>query len=210
MAGDWIKARVDLHDDPAVVGIADRTGLDEDAVVGKLLRIWGWASRQTVDGYARVTLLFVDRVAGAVGFAAAMVAVGWLEPVSAGEIRIPKWERHHSQSAKQRALATIRMQRFRLARRDAPVTQSVTQTLPLEKRRDNTPPSPLKGGRSASRENRKERDARLTAAAAERARAERARRAEEVRRQNDVPDALPAEQVRAALRAAARARGGEG
>ena len=206
MAGDWIKARVDLHDDPAVVGIADRTGLDEDAVVGKLLRFWGWASRHSTDGYARVTLVFADRVAGAVGFAAAMVAVGWLEPVSAGEIRIPKWDRHLSQSAKQRALTAIRMRRLRAAQRDAPVTKK----LPLEKRREesNTPPSPLQGGRRAARENRKDRDARLAAAAAERARAERARRAEEVRRQNDVPDALPAEQVRAALRAAARGKGG--
>ena len=202
MAGDWVKMRIDLREDPAVVGIAERTGLDEDTVVGKLLRFWGWASRQTVDGNARVTLVYVDRAAGAVGFAAAMVAVGWLEPVSAGEIRIPKWDRHNSESAKQRALTAIRVAKHR---RNG---VGVTQALP-EKRREesNTPPSPLKGGRA--RETRKDRDARLARAAAERARAERARRAEDLRRQNDVPDALPAEQVRAALRAAARARGGE-
>lgn len=34
MAGDWIKMRVDLRDDPDVIGIAAATGLDEDTVVG--------------------------------------------------------------------------------------------------------------------------------------------------------------------------------
>jgi len=52
MAGDWIKMRMDLPDDPAVIGITERTGLDGDTVVGKLFRVWSWANRQTIDGNA--------------------------------------------------------------------------------------------------------------------------------------------------------------
>ena len=39
MAGDWIKMRIDIADDPAVIGIASALDITEDEVVGKLHRI---------------------------------------------------------------------------------------------------------------------------------------------------------------------------
>ena len=79
MAGDWLKVRLDLHDDPAVIAIASAIGLDEDGVVGKLVRLWAWANRQTIDGNAPgVTEMWVDRYVSAPGFAKAMVDAGWL------------------------------------------------------------------------------------------------------------------------------------
>ena len=45
MAGDWIKVEDCLPDKPEVVGIADYMGIDQDAVVGKLIRLWAWAAR---------------------------------------------------------------------------------------------------------------------------------------------------------------------
>ncbi|MEY2727076.1 MAG: hypothetical protein RLZZ458_2943, partial [Planctomycetota bacterium] len=53
MAGDWIKIQHVTPDKPEVWQIAEITGLEADAVVGKLLRIWIWADQQTVDGNAR-------------------------------------------------------------------------------------------------------------------------------------------------------------
>lgn len=135
MAGDWIKMRHDLPDDPAVIGVAARTGLDEDAVIGKLLRLWSWADRHTVNGDApSVTLVWIDRHVGATGFASALVAVGWLEETSDG-IRIPKFDAHISESAKQRALTARRNRKLRDAKRDGViVTNASTRE---EKRRED-------------------------------------------------------------------------
>jgi hypothetical protein len=75
MAGDWTLMRNDLHEDPAVLTISEVTGLDVDAVVGKLLRVWRWAGAHTVTGKcAGVTLRHVDAVARAPKFGEGMVA----------------------------------------------------------------------------------------------------------------------------------------
>jgi len=132
MAGDWIKMRHDLPDDPAVIGIASQLKIEEDLVVGKLHRFWSWADRQTIDGNASsVTLLWLDRYLSAPGFAQAMVNVGWLEVDSDG-IKVPKFDQHISESAKRRGLTTRRVAKSRGKNRNA---TGVTKTLP-EKRRE--------------------------------------------------------------------------
>lgn len=40
MAGDWIKMRVDLDGDPAVISISAKTGKEVLWVVGALHRFW--------------------------------------------------------------------------------------------------------------------------------------------------------------------------
>jgi hypothetical protein len=42
MAGDWIKFELTTLDKPEVCQIADLADIDPDAVVGKLMRVWGW------------------------------------------------------------------------------------------------------------------------------------------------------------------------
>jgi len=141
MAGDWIKIQHVTPDKPEVWQIAEITGLDADAVVGKLLRIWIWADQQTVDGNARsVTFALLNRISGVTGFAEAMVEVGWL--LKEGMmVRFQNFDRHNGKTAKNRALGANR-QESRRGRRDS-VTQaalqkrdiSVTKALP-EKRRE--------------------------------------------------------------------------
>jgi hypothetical protein len=117
MAGDWIKMRIDLPDDPAVILISSRLGIPRDAVVGKLLRLWGWASRNTTNGCALgATELFVDELTSAAGFAAAMRAATWLKADNES-IEFPKFDTHMSQSAKRRAVAKNVMQKIRCASR---------------------------------------------------------------------------------------------
>jgi hypothetical protein len=114
MAGDWIKMRTDLRDDPAVIYMAAELGIDEDTVVGKLHRLWSWADKQTVDGNAfGVTETWIDRYLGVTGFALSLVNVGWLSLLEDG-LEIPNFERHNGESAKRRALTARRVARYKV------------------------------------------------------------------------------------------------
>lgn len=119
MAGDWIKMRTDLSDDPAVVAMAVRLEIDEDHVVGKLHRIWAWADRHTIDGATSgVNEAWVDKFVAKRGFAAAMQSVGWLVIAEDG-IRFPGFEKHNGESAKKRADAQQRQRASRASRHDS-------------------------------------------------------------------------------------------
>lgn len=105
--------RLNLGDDPAVIFIATETGLDQDAVVGKLHRFWAWVSEHSTDGLmTNVVQDFVDRLIRTPGFAAAMVKAGWLGTDKKGLI-IPKFDRHMSESAKKRAVNAIHQRQKR-------------------------------------------------------------------------------------------------
>jgi hypothetical protein len=106
MAGDWIKIRSDIFDDAAVMQMSDLLGCDDTTMVGLLVRFWSWADRQTVDGHElKVTWKRIDQLVGRKGFAMAMLKCGWLAGED-GAVHLPKFERHHSQSAKARAMET--------------------------------------------------------------------------------------------------------
>lgn len=79
MAGDWIKVEENMPDKPEVYGMAAQLGIEVDAVVGKLIRVWSWASRNCpVSGRTDVrSLSAIDRVAFMPGFANAMASAGW-------------------------------------------------------------------------------------------------------------------------------------
>lgn len=113
MAGDWIKMRTALADDPAVIAMADRLGLDEFSVVGRLHHLWSWADSQSRDGHAvGVTVRWLNRYVQCDGFAEALTHVGWL--VIDGEgIRFPNFDRHNGESAKARGLAKNRQEKRR-------------------------------------------------------------------------------------------------
>lgn len=141
MAGDWIPMRLDLAEDPAVMAIADATGLTTFAVVGCLHRLWSWANAQSRDGHASgVTPARLDALVGVTGFAPAMAEAGWLE-VSGGGVTFTNFDRWNTQPAKRRILAT---QRKRLERSRSGCDKSATRE---EKRRventeEKTPPTP--------------------------------------------------------------------
>lgn len=143
MAGDWIKVETCTPDKPEVYQISEILGIDPDAVIGKLFRIWVWADQQTIDGNASsVTKTLLDRVTGVSGFTEAMEQVGWLKKTNGG-FQLPNFDRHNGQTAKKRSQTAKRVQKHRdpdskpsNAKRNA---RSVTKTLPeKEKRRDLT------------------------------------------------------------------------
>lgn len=136
MAGDWIKMRTDLADDPSVVAIAEATGLDEDHVVGKLHRLWSWADKHTRDGVAQsVSMKWVDRYLCCDGFAVAMVEAGWLGQ-DGNHLTFPNFDVHNGQSSKRRAEGALRVREHR----KRSCNDSVTQT----KRDKVTIPRPLR------------------------------------------------------------------
>ena len=128
MAGDWIKMRCDLAEDPSVIKMAAALDLDEFAVVGRLHRLWSWADTHTIDGQTDgVTVAWIDRFVALKGFAEAMQDAGWLI-VDADQIAFPGFDRHNGQSAKKRAMNTLRQRQSRKPRdkRRAGAPRSVT------------------------------------------------------------------------------------
>lgn len=120
MAGDWTPLRDNIHDDPDVLTIAAALGVrDSDLVVGKLTRFWAWASQHSRDGSLGVSGEVVDRIAKCKGLAAACLSVGWLVNDDGG-LRIPKFDRWMSRSAKARLGEAKRKQINRNRPEDCP------------------------------------------------------------------------------------------
>lgn len=123
MAGDWIKVEHTLPDKPEVVTMADVLGIDQDAVVGKLLRIWIWADQQTISGNGlRVTKAFLDRISCCNNFASVLQQVGWLSGTD-GDVSLTNFDRHNGFTSKARATTYKRVKRSRNGK-------TVTKTLP--------------------------------------------------------------------------------
>lgn len=110
MAGEWIPYDVCLPHKPEVLELVDRTGLEVDQVVGRLALLWGWASLNSSDGTAKLSVRLLCKLCGGEeSFWESVEAVGWLViDAEAGTVAIPGWERRFSKSAKSRALAQVR------------------------------------------------------------------------------------------------------
>ena len=136
MAGDWIKMRHDLVDDPAVIRLGRLSTLERDAVIGKLFRLWSWADRHSQTGEIEgLDVAWVDDVVGSDGFGAALVRVGWLVETATG-LCFPRFDRHCSDTAKARALTRNRVQATRNAASVTPAPPPVTLIALPEKRRE--------------------------------------------------------------------------
>lgn len=160
MANNWIKMRDDLQDDPAVMEMAERLGVREEVVVGYCHAFWSWVSRQMSLNLATgVTLVSLGRRLNLPGFPELLCEVGWLEytesdPEHGGKpvIRIPHFDRHLSEGAKQRALKARQRAEQRkksVAKNGDKCRQNAATKRRLEKRREENiykdPPNPPRG-----------------------------------------------------------------
>ncbi|WP_280282888.1 hypothetical protein [Pseudomonas sp. BN415] len=153
MAGDWIKFELATLDKPEVCQLADLANIDMDAVVGKLLRVWGWFDQHTESGNApSVSKRLLDRMVGVTNFCEHMKSVGWMFE-DEGLISLPRFERHNGKTAKNRLLTAKRVANHKAANAkgngegNAP---SVSGALPKEdveksKSKEQDPPLPPKG-----------------------------------------------------------------
>lgn len=142
MAGDWIKFELATSDKPEVWAIADALGLDPDAVVGKLLRVWAWFDQHTEKGNApSVTKKLLDRSVGVSGFCDSLISQDWLLE-SENIISIPNFDRHNGETAKTRALTAKRVAKHKKSNGNGnakgngdSVTLIVNDALPKEEKR---------------------------------------------------------------------------
>ena len=111
---EWIKVELHLPEKPEVLLIADATKMDTNAVVGALIKVWGWATRNcNADGVTTIAAFaHLNKLAGHEGFAESMVEAGWLR-VKDAKITFVNFDRHCSQTAKERALIGRRVNKHR-------------------------------------------------------------------------------------------------
>jgi len=113
MAGDWIKFESATPDKPEVWAIAASLSIDPDAVVGKLLRVWGWFDQQTEDGNApSVSKMLLDRLVGVTGFCKAVIDADWMNDDGV-TLSLPHFDRHNGKTAKNRATTAKRVAAFK-------------------------------------------------------------------------------------------------
>ena len=130
MAGDWIKMRVDLADDPAVIGMASYLKIDEYEVIGRLHKLWSWADKHTTDGFVpHINGKWIDKHLDKSGFSSQMISVGWLS-ISSNGVTFPLFDRHNGKSAKSRAENT---ERARLSRKVSDKSSTKIACLSQEK-----------------------------------------------------------------------------
>jgi hypothetical protein len=139
MAGDWIKIEIVTPDKPEIIAMSETLQIDQDAILGKLVRLWIWADQQTYDGNAKgnalsVTKSFIDRCTGVIGFAEAMLSTGWLRQENCS-LLFPNFDRHNGQTAKQRALTAKRVANCKAKKGNAKGNAKVTmRALPREEK----------------------------------------------------------------------------
>jgi len=114
MGAEWIKVVTNLAEKPEVLQISDATGIDCHGVVGRLIDIWAWASRNCRnDGVTHIsTLRQINKIAGCETFAESMIECGWIA-IKDTQMVFVNFDRHCSQTAKDRALTASRMAKKR-------------------------------------------------------------------------------------------------
>ena len=123
MAGDWIKMRGNLWDDPRVSRLVDETDSSEAAVIGALYWLWATADQHTADGVMPgLTLKGIDRKTGVKGFAQALCDINWLQALADG-VQIVAFEEHNGASAKKRCQTAKRVANHTAANGRTPTNQ---------------------------------------------------------------------------------------
>ena len=111
MAGEWIKMRTNLWDDPRVSKLCDITNQTEAAIVGGLYWLWATADEHTECGILHgMTTRAIDRKTGIAGLGQGLVDIGWLADHPEG-VRIVGFDEHNGTSAKKRCQTAKRESR---------------------------------------------------------------------------------------------------
>jgi hypothetical protein len=150
MSQPWIKIETVTAEKIEIARVATALGMDRYAVLGRLIRLWGYFDQHSLDGHIdSVNANFIDGLVGHPGFCAQLVAVGWMEIDDAG-ITLPNFDRHNGATAKSRALAAQRLEKHRGSKRckrnAAPLHEALPEKRRVEeKREEEKSPLPPEG-----------------------------------------------------------------
>ncbi len=140
----WIKMRVELSSDPAVMRLTKLTGLDRFAVIGRLHALWSWFDVNSACG--QVEFVDADDIANVVGsrdFVDALCKISWLK-IKKSSAELPNFARHNGETAKERSQKNQRQAKWRERKNvDAPPSTPVDKNASTreEKRREDIKPS---------------------------------------------------------------------
>jgi hypothetical protein len=142
----WIKMRVELASDPAVMRLTKLTGLDRFAVIGRLHALWSWFDVNSACG--QVEFVDADDLANVVGsrdFVDALCKISWLK-IKKSSVELPNFSTHNGPTAKERSQKNQRQARWRERKTvDAPPSTPVDKKASTreEKRREENKPQGL-------------------------------------------------------------------
>jgi hypothetical protein len=152
VAGEWIKVRTNLWDDPRIGQLCELTDQGEAAVIGGLYWLWATADEHSADGLLLgMTTRTIDRKTGIQGLGKALVTIGWLKEGDDG-VTVERFDEHNGASAKQRAQTAKRVSNHKanakVTHEALPKTDdTVTAALPREDKKEElkTPHTPQGG-----------------------------------------------------------------
>lgn len=136
MAGDWIKVCKETPFKPEVLVIATKLNIHPDIAFARCFQLWSWFDSNTKDGVTSgVTKITLDALLNRDGLCDALVSVGWLGENEEGNLYLPNFDRHNSETAKTRALGSKRQSKHR-DKSNANGNATVTHEALPEKRRE--------------------------------------------------------------------------
>lgn len=138
----WIQVNTELASKPQVLRLARLLKMDKLDVIGRLVMLWSWADTHTTDGDTGLDCTDLDELARKDGFAAAMVAVGWLRADDDGLLSIVDFHKYNGTSAKARMRDARKKQKKRM--RDTQVGDGIPPDGGREHHEEGTA-SPLTG-----------------------------------------------------------------
>lgn len=141
VAGDWIKMRSNLWDDPRVMRLCELTGHGEAMIIGGLYWLWATADQHTENGLLQgLGTNGIDRKTNVTGLGEALAQIGWIEVVHDG-VLVVRFEEHNGSSAKRRCTEARRKAHSRnVSAFDADVSRTISghhAELEKEKRRED-------------------------------------------------------------------------
>jgi hypothetical protein len=138
----YLRIRCHLRQEPEVIAMSAALGLDPDAVCGKLIRFWDWATSVSHNGHIFVTgscalvrESLVDRAVECQNFAKTMQDVGWLAGNDEGFV-VPEYDAWLSQAALDKAHAVERAAKSRARKTADSCCASVTDKSHRDRERE--------------------------------------------------------------------------
>lgn len=117
MSQEWMKIEKTTPMKPEILRIASMLGISRYEAFVRCFSVWCYFDTHSVDGEIPASAALIDDLAGLLGFAPAMIEVGWLLERS-GSVSIPNFDYHLGNSAKRRSLNARRVARHASKKND--------------------------------------------------------------------------------------------